>query len=895
MQENKYCRLANVIDGMPIDSDNGRAFDDSYVKVIRELITERQAEICAHCPKYYVTAEDIAKNMSVEVSEIIEDIEHCVRRGVLYVVTRDGIDMYRLANWAPGIMEHCLTTPDDDFDIKVVAEAFVAQGGMETLQFMAAVPPGLGTLRAIPVNQAIKAEPNVVSHEQIETYLNQSDSFSVADCACRKAKTILGDPCEHPYKDTCVQIGEEADFYVRTGRARRISREEAREILDRAERLGLVHEIFNNEGENQSTFICNCCSCSCGVLSREKRFKATDYTRSNFVSEVNPENCVACGACTEICPMDAIKLGTSFCAKEEQIPDMTLNHSNTIFGEDYVDQNYNVKKMVAPKGTSPCKTTCPAHISVQGYIRKAAEGKYSEALKVIKRENPFPAVCGRICPHNCENECSRARVDEAMAIDDIKKFIADKELHAEHRYIPEVYEHYEEKVAVIGAGPAGLTAAYYLAAQGYPVTVFERNAAPGGMLKFGIPSFRLEKDVIDAEIDVLRELGVEFKCGVNVGQDISLDALRADGYKAFYVAVGAQNSRKLGIEGEDLEGVVGGIGFLREVNLGNLNHIEGDTVVVGGGNVALDVARAAIRIGNRNVKMFCLEKDEEMPTVPEEKAEAVEEGVAISNSWGPKRILGENGKVTGVEFMRCVSVFNEDGRFSPVYDENDTIIVPCTNVYTAIGQSITWGNLFEGSAASATEGRSVKVAEITYQTEQKDVFAGGDCAMGPGLAINAIATGKSGAISIHRFLRGYGLTKKREREYFAFDKESGDYSSYDRMPRQRPYHAPAKAAIETMSDTRATLTEEQLQKEAKRCLGCGVSVVDPYMCIGCGLCFTKCEYDAIRLKKVTDIHPGKDPQDWFTRMMAGVEERNAHRGGSASEDSVRKNAANAIL
>lgn len=895
MPENIFCKLANVVDNMPADAEGGRGPQDPYVKILETLLSERQAEICCVVPKTYITAEEVAQRLGEKLEDIIDDLTKAAFRGVLYISTFDGVDMFRLANWAPGIMEHCLLSPDTDFDIMVVANAFHDQAPPEMMvPMMASFDKGHGSMRAIPIKQSIQADSKIVSYEDLETYLMQTDSFSVADCACKKCEAMLGNPCEHPYKEICIQCGIEADYYVRTGRARRITREEAREILLKAERLGLVHAIFNNEGANQSTFICNCCGCSCGVLRRDKWFRTPDFSRSNYIAEVNPENCVACGACAEVCNMNAIRLGNTFCDTDEQYNQLTHHPYDSNWTMADTDDESQIQKLVANKGTSPCKTQCPAHISIQGYIRKAAQGKYDEALKVIKRDNPFPAVCGRICPHSCEDECTRGRVDEAMAIDDIKKFIADKELNAENRFIPEVYEHFTEKVAVIGAGPAGMTAAYYLAAEGYPVTVFERNAAPGGMLRFGIPSFRLEKDIIDAEIDVLRQLGVEFKCGVDVGKDVTIAQLREEGYKAFYVAIGAQNARKLNVEGEELCGVVSGIKFLREVNEGKLDAIEGDTLVIGGGNVAVDVARAAMRLGNKNVKMVCLEKDEEMPTVPDEKDEAIAEGIEIMNSWGPVRIIGENGKVTGVEFKRCVSVYDENGAFAPVYDESETITVPCSNVFTAIGQSIAWDGLLDGTKAEVANGQIVKVAEISYQTAEADIFAGGDCATGPQFTIDAIATGKSGAITIHRYLRGYGLTKRREREFRAFDKDNADLSGFDKLPRQRPRHAAVNKALETMGDTRATFTEEQLKKEAERCLGCGVSIVDPYMCIGCGLCATKCEFDAVKLKRVYDAPPAETPESFISDMMTYMGERAARIAAKEGGDGTVNHSATDI-
>ena len=547
------------------------------------------------------------------------------------------------------------------------------------------------------------------------------------------------------------------------------------------------------------------------------------------------EKCVGCGACVETCNMNALSLGCKYAAEPVKFPEHPdpMEHEWT---EEFYNKDYMKRVMVNEQGTSPCKTYCPAHISVQGYIRKAAEGKYDEALKVIKRDNPFPAVCGRICPHNCEAECSRARVDESIAIDDIKKFIADKELEEGNLYIPTVYDHWTEKVAVIGAGPAGMTAAYYLAEKGYPVTVFDRQPAPGGMLKYGIPTFRLEKDVIDAEIEALKKLGVEFRCGVDVGKDITIQQLREQGYKAFYIAIGAQNGRKLGVEGEDLAGVNVGLDFLRSVNAEEASPINGKAVIIGGGNVALDVARLAARLGASKVHIVCLEKDEEMPTAADEKEEAIGEGIQINNSWGPVRFLGENGKLTGVVLKRCKSVFDAEGRFAPAYDENDTMTLECDQAYITIGQAMDWGELLAGSKAFLGRGNIMKVADISYQSEEPDIFGG-----------------------------------------------------FDRMPRQRPAAADHTTAAKTMKDLRTTFTEEQLKKEADRCLGCGVSVLNPDRCIGCGLCYTRCEFDAIKLKKIADIEPTDSVEEYMkisTEYATARAENLAAKGMSAGSGGV---------
>ena len=485
----------------------------------------------------------------------------------------------------------------------------------------------------------------------------------------------------------------------------------------------------------------------------------------------------------------------------------------------------------------------------------AADGRYADALKLIKKDNPFPAVCGSICRKYCEDACTRGTVDAPLQIDEIKKFIAEQAMKAEHRYVPPMvsctHEKFDQKIAIIGAGPAGMSCAYFLAIEGYSPVVFEKEAVPGGMLVNGIPSFRIGKDIVKSEIDVLREMGVEFRCGVEVGKDVTIQQLREEGFKAFYVAVGLQKAAKLNIPGEELKGVLGGLDFLRSVNSGKTKKLSGDVVVIGGGNAAIDVARAARRLTKGSVNMYCLEKDEEMPTVPDEKNAGLADGVVINNSWAPKAIFGEGGKVTGIELMRCVSVRDASGKFAPVYDENETITVSCSNVLVAIGQRSEYGAVLAGTAAETPDGSLIDHNGVTFQTEEADIFVGGDCATGPKYTIDAIASGREGAVSIHRYVNvGQTLTIHRNlREFKELDKENIT------LPAEK-FKKPARAEVAidqnkvlTMQDDRVTFTEEQIKSEASRCLSCGRSVVDPNKCIGCGICTTKCEFDAIHLKR----------------------------------------------
>ena len=586
----------------------------------------------------------------------------------------------------------------------------------------------------------------------------------------------------------------------------------------------------------------------------------------------------------ENCPTNALRLGQKLCAKQpvkEKSYDKVRDH---VWGEKRWNVDYRENREdVAESGTSPCKTACPAHIAVQGYIKLASQGKYTEALELIKKENPFPAVCGRICPRSCESACTRGDIDEPIAIDEIKKFIADQDLNENNRFIPKKRHDYRTPVAVIGSGPSGMSCAYYLALDGYQVTVFEKQEKPGGMLTMGIPGFRLEKNVVEAEIEVLRQLGVHFRTGVEVGKDVTIQQLRQQGFQAFYLAIGAQGGRKLNIPGEDAEGVVAGVDFLRSINLGSIPAMTGKTVVIGGGNVAIDVARAAARTAAVSVDMYCLEGRSEMPALPEEIREAEEEHVAIHNGYGPKEILVKDGRAVGVVFKKCLRVFDENHRFAPQYDENDTITVETDHVLLSIGQSIQWGNLLAGTAVVTRPNGTVEADPFTYQTAEPDIFAGGDVYTGPRFAIDAIAAGKEGAISIHRFVQpGQSLTYGRDRrQYHSFDKENVVLESFDRMPRQKAGHSDRKE--HSFGDNRLTFTEEQMKKETQRCLGCGAVQVDEYMCVGCGQCTTKCKFGAISLtRKYNEFAPV------FEKLPIAVAKYAVKRTGKIAASAIRR-------
>ncbi len=833
----------------------GITYNDPEYRILEPIVDDDMCKVMLHMkldtPR---TTEELAKRCKESVEWTAKQLDKLNEAGVCR--TMEGMNGTKAGwyypIWVPGIMEgvlsnneQCERYPDlgacfEEYTRRRIAMvAPVMQNGKQGMMFM----------RVMPVMSAIENNSKTASYDEVRTLVEKASAISVGPCSCRRSRRLIGEGCGHLEEDMCMYLNDNAINYSRLGSHRLITKEEAYEILKRAEDNGLVHEINQTPGFEDTTAICNCCGCSCYALRIANYFRSAKSIQSNFLAKVDKNKCVACGQCVENCQTNALKLGQKCSTVDPKISDAYHSDKEIPWDSKSYNVNYRTNRTdVMPSGTAPCKAACPAHIPVQGYLKLAGEGRYTEALELIKKENPFPAVCGRICNKPCEAACSRASIDDAVAIDDVKKFIAEKDLDAKTRFVPKLLNQigrkYEEKIAVIGAGPAGLSCAYYLAVKGYPVTVYEKEKELGGMLTLGIPSFRLEKDVIKAEIKVLKDLGVKFKTGVEVGKDITLDKLRKDGFKAIYLAVGASKGAKVGCPGDDMEGVFTGIDFLREVNLGNKPAIGKAVAVIGGGNVAIDVARAAVRLGAKTTIVYRRDRDA-MPAADDEIEEAIEEGVKFKFLAAPAEITGE-GKAAElkVEIMEL-----KDGK--PVgTGEFETL--PVSAVISAIGQKID----LEGIEGINTGAKGTVLVDEYGRTNVEDVFAGGDLVTGPKFAIDAIAAGKEASISIHRYVHP-GQTQdlgRDHRDYKPLDVATLGINAvgFDNAPRQKAAGAPAKEAKKSFKDLRGTLTEEQIKKEAARCLGCGCVVVDEDMCIGCGICTTKCKFDAIHLEKVMD-------------------------------------------
>jgi NADPH-dependent glutamate synthase beta subunit-like oxidoreductase len=526
------------------------------------------------------------------------------------------------------------------------------------------------------------------------------------------------------------------------------------------------------------------------------------------IERIDPNLCNGCGMCVNTCPCDVIRLDTL----------ATINDK-----EEY----------------AACRFTCPGDVNTRRYAHLLQFGMIDEAVDVLRDVLPLAAITGRVCSHPCESDCARKEVDEAVNINSLERFLGDYWLKEKVQPPRSIYS---ARIAIAGSGPAGLSAAYFLVRMGYPVTVFEAMPVLGGMLRVGIPEHLLPRDVLDAQINYLVNMGIEFKTDTAIGKDITLEELKTQGYQAVFLAIGNQLSHKIDIEGVKLNGVLWGLDFLKDVNLKRETKLGDRVLVIGGGDVAMEVASTAIHLGAKQVKLACLESEEEMPAHEETIKRARDEGVDINASWGIKGIVGDNGKVTGAELVRCLSVY--DYRvFKPSFNEQETKVLEADTLILAIGQSADFSLM---PKELETKGNIIQVDTTTLETNLPGVFAGGDVAISDTKSvIDAIASAKRAAVSIDRYLRGENLRAGRDetRTRVGFPPQAG----IEKRARQIAPELPPEQRKDNFKEIKAGLSEDEAIREAQRCMTCGSRAVITYVddCMLCELCLYECPRNAI--------------------------------------------------
>lgn len=558
-------------------------------------------------------------------------------------------------------------------------------------------------------------------------------------------------------------------------------------------------------------FDCGTCTGVCPVSQSESEFDPRKILhmikvglKDQLLSSEAIWHCTHCDTCAFVCPQDV-----QFSSVVDVLREMAIQNR---YVEPHAFKQW---------GTSPCKATCPAHISIPGFIAAIANNKFADGLKLIKKEMPFPGICGRVCPHPCEAKCNRGVADEPIAIMYLKRFLADQDLACENPFVPEIKRKKNNGVAIIGSGPAGLSAAYYLAIEGYPVTVFEKLPLPGGMMAVGIPEYRLPRNILQVEIKAILDLGVELKLNCHIGKDIQFADLQKK-FEAIFISVGCHRSLKLHVPGEDdLEGVTDAITFLREINLGKPLECAGKLLVIGGGNAAIDCARMALRLGCQEVSILYRRTQEEMPAYPQEVEETLEEGIEIHFLTAPVRIIGVDGRVTKVECIRMhLGEADATGRRRPLPLKGSEFNLEADVVVTAIGQTPDLGFLSENLGMALSHKNLIEVDPRTAATNISGVFAGGDVASGPRTVVEAIAYGKRAAKSIDRYLKGEDIKRGLWPDWKGIEFTNERVES---IPRQTMRKLSLVERKRTVKELDLGFSEEEAKREAERCLRlCGM-------------------------------------------------------------------------
>ena len=821
----------------------GITYNDPEYRILEPIIDDEMCEVFMHLRlNTNRTLEEVAKKSGFSKEKTLELLDKLIETGAVRSRVRNGETYYYYPIWVPGIMEGIMSNREqcDKYpDLGVCFEEYTRRR-VAILGPNAA--PGMSFMRVIPVEAAVKNNTKVADYDEVSTLIENAEAISVGPCSCRRSRRLMGEGCGHLEEDMCIYLNDNAHTYTKAGAHHYISKEEAYEILKRAEDNGLVHELNQSDGFDGTTAICNCCHCSCYALRIGDLFQTPDMLRTNYVADIDPERCTACGACVENCHPNALKLGKKLCSinpvpgpKPDPMPD------DYFWGPKQYNPEFRTNRTdVLEVGTAPCKAANSASLPYQGILKLAAQGRNRQAYDMITKYIPFPAICGRVDDDLPERVCTRSSVDEGLAINEVMKFLGDWGLEKGNRKVPELLNpqgiKFDKKIAVIGAGPAGLACAYYLTIKGYPITVFEREKKIGGKLQYGIPSFDLDKTLVQKEVEILKEMGVTFQLGVNVGKDVKISQLKEEqGFEAVFLGVGASGTSKMGVPGQDAKGVTGLQAFMKAVNSTRRPAVGSDVVVLGGTQAALDAARSAIRLGAKKVTVVA-------KTLKTNANIAKAEGVQFLFGYEPKQVEADaKGSAKSIVLVK---------------DGAEKKVKATTVVYDGQKADLL---AFTGDVKLLADAKAnLRADAMTYQTDVPWIFAGGDVVTGPNTVMDALVAGREAAISIHRFVHpGQNLVFGRDHfDYKGFDMKNTVLPEGKKGSRIAPEEVPVAKAVGSFKDLRNDLTAEEVKKEASRCLGCGVVTLNENKCVGCGICTTKCNFGAITLKKVRDDKGG---------------------------------------
>ncbi len=866
MLRKKIIRLAKLFNGKlsRYYQINGRSPE---YQILANLLTDKQADVVLAAGLRKVrTVSALSRRSGYVTEDIVRISGELAQLGFFSSWVEDGVRKYYADAFVPATMMNVLTNEVTVANHPEVAELFDRYIARMDDMFPANRAVGTGMVRVIPAAASISdknssdsgedgsnSEESVVSdYDKLSYYLDNASKLCVSSCACAVARRVECEGDGTIENGLCLHLDRQAEYYIETGRGREITRNEALRLLRRTDSIGLIHTLVNTYAKGKALTICTSSYSTCLGL-RGAIDKGTFVSvASNFIAE-RKDGCVACGKCMSSCPTNAIRMSSRFSLIDVQsiLSPMRKNERNDE-GVDYRERFEECDR----SGTAPCMAYCRLGMPVQAFLNLTEAGEYEKAYELMLENNPFPTITSLLCVCESESHCARGRIDEAVAIKDVERFLSAK-CSADHP-IPSTINSagtvYDDKIAIVGSGAAGMSCAYFLAKMGYRPVIFEKDNIPGGALSKYVPIYRIDKSIVEQEFDKLEKMGVEIRCGINVGVDITAEELKKAGFGAFMLAIGMQDGKFADASGNDAEGIYSGMEYLRMLNRNEIEIHKGDVVVVGDGIVAFSLARSIARKGGNDVFLFTKCSRDEIDMELEELLNAETEGVEVNNEWVISEVLGTAGRVSAAVFKKVIRKKGYGNESLPEYDENDIRTVECSTLIYAVNQVIDWCGLDKQFGIEIDPKKNLPVIDFrTFETSVPGVFAGGDMAEGDFGVADSIKEGRICAESIHRYLRkGQNLKiARRKGKYVPINRDSINYQSVDYSPVQRVHAEYDKRYVNRRSFFfgKVVYSDDQAKAEASRCLDCSKISYDADRCIGCGQCSAKCPTSSFGMAK----------------------------------------------